>query len=216
VSATLALRVPAEFAGQARVLRDAIAAEDQAAGELIRALGARVKARLRRGNAIPRVDTIVGVADEWQRNLPQRGRLLLEVDLNKRRKALTIRELRLTGSVFQPLAWASAERGLILNLTVLQAQPFLCQLQMYTLAHVGLHALARRLQRGADVSEDAIKRDLRLLGQAHRDLADRPDGSAFAVAVPGGAWRGDVQLVHDPHVGYDRALAVRTFMVDGV
>ena len=40
----------------------------------------------------------------------------------------------------------------------LEAQPFRCEVKIHTLAHLGLHALARRLQRGADVDEAAVMR----------------------------------------------------------
>ena len=218
MSVVLAPRnVLAEFTGKARQLHDAIAAKDEQCGRLISALATRLTDRIRRGNPIPRVDTLVGIASEWQRNMPQRGRLLLEIDLNRRGKSLAIREMRVGASVFQSEEWDTAECGLMVFGTVLEAAPFHFQFRVYSLAHVGLHGLARRLQRGLDDSEAAVLQDLRALGEAHHTLADRPDGADFVVPLEhGGAWRGNVCLVHDSRVGYDKALAARTFVVDGM
>jgi hypothetical protein len=207
-------RVPSEYVGRARQLRDAIGVEDKPAGEMMAAMLERLKARIARGNKIPRVDTLVGIAREWQRNIPVRGRLAIEVNLDKRKKSLRIREMRLTTGEYQPPAWDVAERGLIIELVTLEAQPFRCVLGIHNLAHLGLHAIARRFQRGLDDSEAAILRDMRLLGEAQHGLADRPEGADFVVGVPGGHWRGHVSHVYDRRIGRDVALAVRTF-VDG-
>ena len=110
-----------------------------------------------------------------------------------------------------------AERGLIVNVVLFEVAPFHYQFDIFTLAHVSAHALARRFQRGLDTGEAAIMRDLKALGQAHHALADRPDGTDFVVPlVDGGNWRGSVELVCDPRIGYDRALTVRTYLVDGI
>ena len=85
--------------------------EDKAIG--VSSLAWRVADRIRRGNPIPCVATLVGVASEWQRNIPQCGRLLLEVDLNRRRKSLCIRELRLSASMYYAEEWGTIERGLL-------------------------------------------------------------------------------------------------------
>ena len=98
----------------------------------------------------------------------------------------------------------------------LEVGPFRYNFTIHSLVHVSLHAIGRRSQRGLDATEAAILHDLRALGVAHHTLADRPDGAPFAVPASGGAWRGNVQLVRDPRAGYDKALAVRTFMADKI
>lgn len=207
-------RVPSQFAGQARMFRDAIATEDKATGEMNRTLTDRIRARRK---AIPRRETLTGVADEWQRNMPPRSRLAIEIDLNARKKSLIIRELRVTTSVYRPDEWDIAERGLIVGLTLLEVWPFHHKFDLYTLAHLSMHALGRRLQRGQDGSEEALRRDLRALGEAAPTLGDQPSGSEFRVSLAdGGVWIGTVQLVCDPRIGYDRALTVRTYLADGI
>jgi hypothetical protein len=217
MSVTLAsrVRVPAEYVGKARLLRDAIAAEDKATGELITALAARLTSRIRRGNPIPRADMLSGIAHEWRQRVPSRSRLALEISLG--RKSLAIREMRVTASEYRPEEWNTTERGLTVFMIGLETGPFRYMFAIHTLAHASLHAIGRRSQRGLDATEAAILHDLRALGVAHHALADRPDGAEFAVPASGGAWRGNVEFVRDPRTGYyDKALAVRTFMADGI
>jgi hypothetical protein len=124
--------------------------------------------------------------------------------------------MRVTASEYRPEEWDTTERGLLVFMIGLEASPFRYMFTVHTLAHVSLHAIGRRSQRGRDATEAAILHDLRALGVAHHALADRPDGAQFAVPASGGAWRGNVQLVRDPRTGCDKALAVRTFMADGI
>jgi hypothetical protein len=197
----------------ARRLRDAVAAEDRVVGELTGELTDRIRARKK---PIPRRETLTGVADEWRRRMPPRGQLAIEIDLNARRKSLRIREMRATTSVYRPEEWDVAEKGMIVGLTLLEVWPLHSKFDLYTLAHVGLHAIGRRFQRGVDTSEAAIMHDLHALALAHHRLADQPSGSEFRVSLDhGGVWRGSVELVHDPRVGYDKSLTVRTYLVDG-
>ena len=70
----LARAVAIRWSGQN--VRDAIATEDKATGEMNRTLTDRIRARRK---AIPRRETLTGVADEWQRNMPPRSRLAIEI-----------------------------------------------------------------------------------------------------------------------------------------
>jgi hypothetical protein len=69
------------------------------------------------------------------------------------------------------------------------------------LADVGLHALARRYERGTDRHDTAVLSDLALLAHAHESAVAL--GSAFTIA----GWRGEVCLVAGAPV-----LCVRTFV----
>jgi hypothetical protein len=189
-------KVPPEFTGLARMFRDRIAAEDRPGGEGMGRLTAEVRARIRRGNPIPRADALAGLAHGWRNRLPPLSRLDLEIDLNPRRKTIAIRELRLTSSAYRDTGWdeTASEIGLIVALIELRIGPADYRFQWFTVAHLSLHAIARRLQR------------------AHHGLADRAVGAEFGVAVPGGVWLGGVQRVKD-HAGggWDVALVARTF-----
>ena len=83
-----------------------------------------------------------------------------------------------------------------------------------TLAHVSLHALARRFQRGLDIREDAIKGDLLALAEAHQGIRGLENGSTILVPVPGGSWRANVAAMDDSRGTVNVALAVRTFIGD--
>ena len=92
--------------------------------------------------------------------------------------------MRVTTSVYRPDEWDIAERGLIVGLTLLEVWPFHHKFDLYTLAHLSMHALGRRLQRGQDGSEEALRRDLRALGEAAPTLGDQPSGSDSAYRWP--------------------------------
>ena len=208
--------VPAEFRGLARVFRDRFAAEDRASGETVSRLDARIRTRVKGGNPIPRRDTLTGAARGWRERLPPLSRLALEIDLQQRGKALTIREMRLSSSEYRDAAWTEAERGLVVMMIGLACGPFRYEFTKHTLCHVSHHALARRMERGSDTSDAAIKRDLKLLGQAQHGLADAANGTDFTVPVPGGNWLGNVALMRNPRGSFDVALAVRTYLADGL
>ena len=156
-----------------------------------------------------------GIAHEWRQRVPSRSRLALEIGLG--RKSLAIREMRVTASEYRPEEWDTTECGLLVFMIGLETGPFRYMFAIHTLAHGSLHAIGRRSQCGLDATEAAILHDLRALGVAHHALADRPDGTEFAVPTSGGAWRGSVQLVRDPRTDYyDKALAARTFLANGI
>ena len=95
-----------------------------------------------------------------------RSRLALEISLG--RKSLAIREMRVTASEYRPEEWDTTERGLTVFMIGLEAGPFRYMFAIHTLAHVSLHAMGRRSQRGLDATEAAILHDLRALGGAPR------------------------------------------------
>ena len=73
------------------------------------------------------------------------------------------------------------------------------------LADVGLHALARRYERGAGRDDDAVLRDLAVLSHASKGAIDK--GGEFAIPAGEGKWIGSVTTVKG-----SPALGVRTFM----
>ena len=74
-------------------------------------------------------------------------------------------------------------------------------------------AIARRLQRGRGGSEAAVLADLRVLGEAHHALRDRPDGTEFEVPASDGVWLGTVKTMKDRAAkAPGKSLLVRTFI----
>jgi hypothetical protein len=216
VSVALAPKViPAEWRGKARVFRDAIGAEDEPTGRLVTTLAQRLKVRIKeRRDAVPRPEDLRGVAFTWERHMPPRSRLDLAINLQ--RKSLEIREVRLSSSVYRAAAWGEHEAGLVIMAITLEAAPLHYEFKTGTIAHVSVHAIARRLQRGRGGSEADVLRDLGVLGRAHEALAGRPDGADFEVPAADGFWIGTVETMRDRAAKRPgKSLLVRTFLDGG-
>jgi hypothetical protein len=128
-------------------------------------------------------------------------RLLAEFD----RGQLRILELRVLvdGVVITAEGWDDAEPALAITLYDLAVAPPSFSEKLIPLSVIGLHALARRYQRGADYSDAAVLDDLRVL--ARDGLAAFKAGGEFAIPAPsGGRWIGAVR----PE---DRVVIIRTY-----
>jgi hypothetical protein len=96
--------------------------------------------------------------------------------------------------------------ALAIVLRSLAVKPPAFEERSIVLACVGLHALARRYQRGAARDDAAVLADLHPLGRG--GLEAFRDGGEFAIPAPGGGrWIGAVA----PH---DRTVMVRTFFAE--
>ena len=85
--------------------------------------------------------------------------------------------------------------------------PLFCAGGVISLATVGLHALARRVQRGTTSGLTPIFADLQTLGEAYAKVLQGPN--SFRIPVPsGGHWRGVVMRSPDGRP----QLTVRTFV----
>jgi len=143
VSVALArIGVPPEFTGLARQLRDAIGTEVEPSADVMTELALRITDRIRRGSPIPRADVLAGTAHDWRHRLPERGRLVLEIHLDRRKKSLRIREMRAGPSIYQPQSWDVAEHGVLINGYMLEAWAHHFDFKILTLVHVGLHGFA--------------------------------------------------------------------------
>jgi hypothetical protein len=119
---------------------------------------------------------------------------------------LQLIELRAEPSRVTLPGWDGAELAVTVTLRTLAIKPPAFSQTTLPMACVGLHALARRFQRGADRSERAVLRDLEALGRGWR--AAVAGTVEFAVPAPGGGrWIGAQHLLGEVPV-----LAVRTFV----
>jgi hypothetical protein len=196
-------RVPAEFIGKARLLRNkagvAAAARDRAAERLLTPLRPK-----RNFTPIPTHDRLRRVAEEW-RAMPAFGRLGLIANFVD--GELKIAELRARPVRMRFTAWndGEAELALAIAVTLVRVQPPAFREETKLLVDAGLHALARRFERGEDRSEAAVLADLCTLAQACPDhIIARGE---FKIAAAGGFWLGAVTTVKGAPV-----LAVRTFV----
>jgi hypothetical protein len=156
---------PREFVGLARQLRSEIATEDTAACAAIEKLVRPLHQRAAR-HPIPRPELLVDAAKQWESALPATARLALNVKITRRE--LAIDELRLSALDFRLLDWDSDnyEPGVCLIHVRLRVSPHVCELESPILGCASIHAIARRFQRGLDVSRAAIFADLAALATA--------------------------------------------------
>lgn len=190
------VRVPAEFVGLARALRAQMAAEharwEPCAAELIELT--QVRTGFRRPKARH-------VAELWSA-LPGAGARLGHISKSKPAR-LRIAELRLFPARLRMDHWPpdADELSLSLACITLGMEGSRIITDHTLLADVGLHALARRYERGRGRHDEAVLGDVALLAGAYERVVAQ--GGAFAV----GGWRGDVALISGVPV-----LSVRTFV----
>jgi hypothetical protein len=178
----VASRVPAEFIGKARALRERIAraaASHEVATE-------RIIAPLRPRPAWPtpdRPEYLAGVAKRYRACLSP-ARLCL--DARAEGRALHLHEVVATADDTLLPGWGGPEPALALLFLLIETPPF--RERGGLLAVVGLHALARRFQRGSG-GPDGVLRDLRSLAlQYGRCLGVA--GDEFEAPCGGGRWIG--------------------------
>ena len=200
VGAPAAQPVPMEFIGKARALRGRIAAnQDHYLSECERII---LPLRPRPGWPAPgKPSYLRGLARKY-RLLASPCRLFAEAEVRKR-NVLAIYDLYVTASCLRFNGWSINQPSLRVALRVISTSPFDEFDQV--LAEVGLHALARRFERGRDSTVAGVLGDLRVFAVALR-RAIRTDDDEFAIPTPsGGRWRGQLTQGGAP-------VAVRTFV----
>jgi hypothetical protein len=193
-------RVPVEWIGRARALRKRIAAahpNTEATTEaLIFPLRPRPDFAPQYG---PRMLHLA--ASRW-RALPDLGRLRLVARLEAGK--LDLAELRLVPSRIDAARWSEDEPALGVMLRTVAVAPPTFEEKALLIVGVGLHALARRYERGADRADRAVLADLLPIAVGYPALI-RARGE-FAVPVRGGGrWIGAVSAG-------DAVALVRTFL----
>lgn len=146
------------------------------------------------------------LAHQWRR-LPANFRLGCRTDVDRNGR-LQIAETRLQASKLRLPFWSDDEPGLsIVLLTVAIVPPLYAEADA-TMVAIGLHALARRFERG-EPAEAAVLRDLFPLVQAYPRAVEAL-AADFPVEVTGGHWRCTIMTEGEGA----RVLAVRTFIGD--
>jgi hypothetical protein len=198
-----------EYLGQARSLRDRLKVVNVECSRAIDHIAAPLVARSKR-SPIPRREQLTDVAREWA-CMPSFGLLDTTIELVLGKRSLHIRQLRAGASDFRATGWKLDEPGISVVGLVLDIAAHRFTFVMPTLVSVSLHCLARRYQRGLEVSEEAIFADLHILAKAHLRLAGGAVGDSFEVEAGGGCWRGCVSDA-STNAGRDLILSARTFI----
>jgi hypothetical protein len=191
--------VPVEFVGLARVLRTRLALADaEARAEMLHFL---TPLRPRPGFTpeAPRDALLRRRARRWS-DLPSCGRLAAYAAFEGGQ--LSLAELRAVPTKMTFPGWDGPPEPAIsiISWAAVCDPPHFIE-RRRTLADAGLHAVARRYQRGVGRDDNEVLKDLLPLGTTAR-------AGEFAIPAGGGRWIGSVTLVRDAPV-----LAVRTFVV---
>lgn len=201
-----ASRVPVEFIGQARVLLGRIGRAHELWVEAAEALTAPLQPR---GDFRPQFtkQSLSLLAARW-RALPDWGRLRIVAETAGAR--LQVLETRLIPFRAAKVDWNEFEPSVAVALSaVAMSVPAEFTLATTPIAVVGLHALARRYERGSDRSDGAVLRDLSVFGRAWPEAALEPD---FAIpALRGGTWMSTMSVITNAAAARP-VLAIRTFV----
>jgi hypothetical protein len=176
-------RIPIEFVGRARALRMRIAREQSRYGEAIEKLINRLR---------PRPAWPAPTHPTYFRKLAAALRaaaggsvcsLFAEIEAGKR---LAISDLVVTAETLLLPGWSEPEPSLKVTLHVVEAKPY--AYSAVPMAVLGLHALARRYQRGRPNSDDDVLKDLRCFVAAFRRAIRTADAEFRIETASGGAW----------------------------
>lgn len=192
-------RVPSQFRGMARQLRDRVAAEGDIYHDACRKLFQPLKLAYRKNRHRKiRFEVLQQACRAWA-NLPAFGRLDKPRMIITGRHKLDCAEIRLLPGKATYAHWDTDEPEdfIAAELCMLHVGPNACDLDFQCLAAWSLHCLGRRFQRGSrDV--DGIFADMGDLVRQHASLLAAPDdGSIRRVPCPrGGQWRAEVDMTN--------------------
>lgn len=181
--------IPAEHRGQARVFRNAVLEADRRVNSALPKLAAPLRRRLGRKPTL-RPELLIDASRAWATEVSDQFTCDLRARADKRE--LTIAELRACGGRWRTERWDEAEwqPGVSLTWVALRVEDGRLRLIVQPAAHLLMHALARRFERGCGRTAADVVRDLRALAAVLDDGAEE-------VAVPGGRWVGERQTARD-------------------
>jgi hypothetical protein len=205
--------VPLEYIGRARLYRSKIATANAVAEPEVERLLAPF--RPRPGFVPwPRHTMLRSLARRWGA-LPRGNRFPSAAkrccDVGK----IELADLWLKPSRLLQPGWSDNELAITLSLRIVSIEPPSFSDESLIVAQIGLHALARRYERGADRTEAAVLNDLLGLAPGYvatfGDPDEIEDGDDFAIPAPagGGFWIGAAS-----QTGTAPKLLVRTFIQD--
>jgi hypothetical protein len=197
-------RVPVEWFGRSRVLRDSLI---RPAGEAANHIEEMIRPlRPRPGfTPMPRYTRLRDIVRRWSA-LPGHGRLgcITRFEDGKLRLA----EIRVCPATMKLAHWdGDPELAVCIVMRAIRCAPPVFSEEKILVADIGFHALARRFERGVNRSDAAVLADLAPIAHAYRQIVALP--GEFSVRVEGGSWKGMVSLVAGKP-----CATIRTFVGD--
>jgi hypothetical protein len=207
-------RPPAEFLGKARDIRRRVAREDTEYDRTVDALIAPVQDRLRRyPQRSLRQEMLIAFIQDW-RFMPCRDwRLCLDAKLSKGRASLI--EYRLVaGQMRRPddPNWVGMEEDLAAIKVEVLVNRSSVKIASKATATFSLHAIARRVQRGLDASDEALMHDFLVAAALDPDTLPGAGGYKVTTHPDGSGWRGRTVRQKGPDGVSRRVLSVRTWL----
>lgn len=199
---------PAEFRGQARAFLNRIAAAEPEYLKSLAGVMLPLRDRYHRRAKLPAGDT-AAAEEAWIEKLPTFGRI--DIETRSSRVRLYVRELRAFARMEGFDEWAGAsEPALVVMVVGVDLRRDHLDAKKAVLATIGLHALARRFQRGFDTSDEALFSEFRAIAAVANDIIDARE--VFRIQVPDGVWAGAVASVTDERGERSHVVSIRTFI----
>lgn len=184
--------VPHEFRGLARAFRSRVEAADLQRGVVLPRVLEPLQRRLFK-SPIFRRETLIDAERDWAKLLPTFGRVAVEHNFTDLR-APQFAELRVIGSTHRLDEWEEGKRepGVAVAWVSIGVQNRSWSASTRIVAILALHALARRIQRGRDQSDEALMKDIAALAALPLPSPTNiPATKHFVAALDDGAeWRG--------------------------
>jgi hypothetical protein len=132
---------------------------------------------------IPKLKVLRALPEAW-RALSLLGRLKIIAEFDEDTKTLKLGEIRLAQASIGDVSWDDTEDALSINLHQYTITQKSFSAINGTIAGCGLHSLARRYERGAVRTDEAVLRDLQALALNISDAVKQ--GGDFNIDVSGG------------------------------
>jgi hypothetical protein len=135
-------------------------------------------------------------------------------EVERGKSSLIISEFRLTRASYEDSRWSQPfpQNSVCLMLcTIRLTTPAAFEIKRLAISALGIHALARRYQRGFDNTDHAIRTDIAELALNTSRLIGA-ESETFAIACPSGQWVGAIETASLSGGHDQRLLNVRSFL----
>ena len=186
------MRPPAEFLGLARALRWRVAAVDTQVDLVVKKVVSRLQERVRRHPRRPvREGALIDLERFWRASMPTYAQIGSCISIADRWEP-TFTTMRCSAVRFSTDLWGGqGADGLTISLVTVRVRQGRVTADPTILGACSLHSLARRIERGADRSDEAVFEDLARLGWRYEQLMIE-GADKFVLPVSDGSWAGSL------------------------